>query len=119
MYKSPKESIAIKDRSPLSAAEVAGPPSPEKPTVQLPATFVITPLGDTFTILPAVLCTTKTFPEASRAIPIGKGTPERKVVNDSARGYLTDSATEVVCDKEVAGRTHGDSEWFVQGGRSG
>ena len=56
----------------LSAAEVAGPPSPEKPWVPLPATVVMIPLGDTFRIRLLMVSAMKRFPEASTATPLGK-----------------------------------------------
>jgi hypothetical protein len=48
-------------------AAVAGPPSPEKPWVPLPATVVIIPPTDTFRIRLLLESAMKRFPEASRA----------------------------------------------------
>ena len=60
----------------FNSAEVAGPPSPEKPPVYkpeipLPATVVTIPLVDTFRIRLPPASATKRFPEASTATPSG------------------------------------------------
>ena len=53
---------------PLSVAAKAGPPSPEKPWLPLPAMVVITP-WDTFLIRAASAI--YKLPEASNVIPVG------------------------------------------------
>jgi hypothetical protein len=70
MKRSPEASTATPP-GPNNDAEVALPPSPEKPAVPLPATVVMMPLADTFWIRFARLAM-KRFPEASTATPWGK-----------------------------------------------
>jgi hypothetical protein len=53
----------------FNEADVAGPPSPEKPAVPLPATVTITPLADTFRTRLLLVSAMKRFPEASTATP--------------------------------------------------
>jgi hypothetical protein len=61
----------------LNEAEVAGPPSPEKPSpekmvVPLPATVVIIPMVDTFRIRLLKRSAMKRFPEESIVTPVGE-----------------------------------------------
>ena len=47
----PREDVVTMIEKWESVAALAGPPSPLKPALPLPATVVMTPLGDTFRIL--------------------------------------------------------------------
>src|ERR1700683_507561 len=57
-------------------AEVAGPPSPDKPAVPLPATVVMIPLAETFRIRLLPESAMKRFPEASTATSAGPNDAE-------------------------------------------
>src|ERR1035438_2339925 len=58
----------------LKDAEVAGPPSPKKPRVPLPATVVMTPPADTFRMRLLPASTMNRFPDASTATSLGAHT---------------------------------------------
>src|SRR5665213_2281490 len=70
MKRSPEPSTAIPSGA-YSEAEVAGPKSPEKPWVPLPATVVMVPPGDTFRIRSLPESAMKRLPEASTATLVG------------------------------------------------